>query len=862
MASGDGRQVDGPLDLDQQVRSIQQQSRARRGSRDEMSLPVSGTYSPDSSQSPLLPGSLVGKERAYLAAVQSGGPEQITATQAALTTMIDALLEADRSRLGGLDGLPEHRDEREFLQRRVNSLQERRDALSNGDEYPAPVTARAPEPTPRAPESKHRDDIQGLRAIAVLLVVLAHAGVTYVKGGYVGVDVFFVLSGFLITGLLLSEARTRRHVSLPDFYLRRARRILPAATLTLLVTAYAVYHLLNFVRAKQYLLDTIPSALFAANVHFAAQGTDYFAASQPPSPLQHFWSLAVEEQFYVVWPAMLAVILGLSLRRYRSRPNELGHRAVRRALIVVCLIAGASLLWSIHDTSGHPAEAYFSTFDRAWELALGAALALGASRLAELPSRARTLMGWGGLVLIGIAAVTYSAATPFPGYAALLPTIGAALLIAAGIAGYAKGSAGRALSIAPLRYVGDRSYAFYLWHWPVLVIAALYVGHKLPVSENLLLLAGAFVLSVVSYHVFERPIRNARWARKPQALLPFAIAVVAVVVVATKWVSSIDDREVLAGLHAQTASVKPLALAPATPGSNSGVGGSTNVAGSVLQAVVAAVKSPARGPIHLAALTPPVGQLENEGSPVPSNCFAPLGQTSSSICHLGDPSSSRTIVVIGDSHALMWMPALISLGQRDGWNVVPLVKLGCLVSQWTGQEHSSAGQSFAPVGECHAWFNWAMSQGQALHPEVALIGAYYSYVKEAGDPWIAQGLLATASTMKRTAKHIVIIGDPPTRAKTAVDCLLAPNATLAGCTRSLTQPDQAITQLVLLTAARAGAGFIDTTGWFCYATECPLVIGNIIAYKDDNHVSAPYATALSGAFRAAFNSLIGGGKSS
>src|ERR1051325_1428873 len=208
----------------------------------------------------------------------------------------------------------------------------------------------------------HRDDIQGLRAVAVLLVVLAHAGVPYLQGGFVGVDVFFVLSGYLITGLLL-----RGRLSLADFYVRRARRILPAAVLTLVVTDLVAQHLLNFVRAREAVSDSIWAALFGANVHFAQVGSDYFSRGQPPSPFLHFWTLSVEEQFYLVWPGIL--VLALLLGR-------------RHLLAVVAVLGAASLAWSVHDTTASPATAYFSTFARAWELALGAALAIWAPRVA------------------------------------------------------------------------------------------------------------------------------------------------------------------------------------------------------------------------------------------------------------------------------------------------------------------------------------------------------------------------------------------------------------------------------------------------------------------------------------------------
>ena len=397
--------------------------------------------------------------------------------------------------------------------------------------------------------ANHRDDIQGLRAIAVVLVVAAHAGVGFLGGGYVGVDVFFVLSGFLITGLLLHGAERRGYVSFFDFYVRRAKRILPAATLTLVVTTIASYHLLNYVRAKQVVWDSLWASFFFANVRFARQGTDYFTHGQPPSPIQHYWSLSVEEQFYFVWPALLALVLfavalgSRSGARRRSRGEPvITVWGVRRLVIVVAVVGAASLAWSVHYTGIDPTAAYFSTFARGWELALGAVLAIGATRVARLPPRWRTRIGWLGLAAIGAAALTYSDATAFPGYAALLPTVGTAFVIAAGLGtAQPRFGVGRALSTLPLRYVGDRSYAFYLWHWPVLVIAAQYTGHDLSVGVNLAFLLGAFLLSVVSYGLFENPIRRARWKVSwSAALVPASIAAIAVVAAIT--LTSIDAK--------------------------------------------------------------------------------------------------------------------------------------------------------------------------------------------------------------------------------------------------------------------------------------------------------------------------------
>ena len=308
----------------------------------------------------------------------------------------------------------------------------------------------------------------------MLLVVAAHAGVGFLSGGYVGVDVFFVLSGFLITGLLLHGAGRRGCVSFVDFYVRRAKRILPAATLTLIVSTIVSYNLLNYVRAKQVVWDSLWAAFFFANVRFAREGTDYLQRGQPPSPVQHYWSLSVEEQFYFVWPALLALALfgtALGRRSGALRKSKGGPvitvRALRRLLVVIVVAATASLAWSVHYTGIDPAAAYFSTFARVWELALGAMLAIGALQVGRLPAGWRAGIGWLGLAAIGAAAVRYSAITAFPGYAALLPTVGTAFVIAAGIGKeQPRFGVGRALSTRPLRYVGDRSYAFYLCTGP------------------------------------------------------------------------------------------------------------------------------------------------------------------------------------------------------------------------------------------------------------------------------------------------------------------------------------------------------------------------------------------------------------
>jgi peptidoglycan/LPS O-acetylase OafA/YrhL len=672
------------------------------------------------------------------------------------------------------------------------------------------------------------------------------------KGGYVGVDVFFVLSGFLITGILLSGAGKRGYVSLSNFYVRRARRILPAAALTLIATDLAAYHLLNFVRARQAVSDSIWASFFAANVRFAREGTDYFAQGQPPSPIQHFWSLAVEEQFYLVWPGLLSLVLfGLVLSRRSSVRRRQGRQGVtpqriRRLLLVIILISAASLAWSVHYTRLTPAAAYFSTAARAWELGLGAALAIGAAGLMRTPGVLRALMGWSGFICIACAAVLYSDGTAFPGYAALLPALGAAFVIAAGIGDQApRLGVARFLALRPFRYVGDRSYAFYLWHWPVLIIAVQYEGHELSVAVKLLLALGAFALSVVSYALFENPIRQMRWPVPAGALLwPASAAIVFVVAVLT--LGAIDDKA--ARVEAAAAAVKPAALADpaaaATARANS----------RPLPAVVAAVKAAQRGDPLPSPLNPPVADLLKDGWSFPSGCTPGDGETMSKICRLGDTTSAKTIVVIGDSHAWHWMPTILQMAQQDGWVVVPLIKSACTPHTWL---------RFPEKPECPGWYKWAIGQAEALHPDVTLIAGSWAFDNVPIEA--VKTIASLTSVAKRFSKSVIVVGDPPKQSRQPVDCLLAPHATMKTCATTVTKVQVWGDTKVAAIAKTRHVGFVDTRGWFCARLSaskplrCPLVINRTITRRDLGHITMTYALELAAPFRAAFRRALFGG---
>ena len=381
-----------------------------------------------------------------------------------------------------------------------------------------------------APEDrKFRPDVEGLRAVAVLLVVLYHARISPFTGGYVGVDVFFVISGFVITGLLLRERTASGHTSLLSFYARRCRRILPAASLVVVATLWATYHWLGFLRGDEVVDDARSSALFFANFHFISLQTNYLTAQRPPSPLQNLWSLSVEEQFYLVYPAFF-IVLAFLARRWWS---------LRAALVTaLSLVIASSLAWSIYQTSTDATTAYFSPFTHAWELALGALVAVGTSHLASLPKGIAAAITWLGLAAIIVSATVYDDTTTYPGSAVALPVVATAAVIAGGAA-IPRLGAESLLGISAMQLLGRLSFSLYLWHWPLLAIATERGAHTLSTTSALLWVGCALMLSYVTFRLIEDPIRRARpLSRRPL----LSIAVGALLVAGVLAVATLELR--------------------------------------------------------------------------------------------------------------------------------------------------------------------------------------------------------------------------------------------------------------------------------------------------------------------------------
>ncbi|WP_448613870.1 acyltransferase family protein [Modestobacter sp. URMC 112] len=668
-----------------------------------------------------------------------------------------------------------------------------------------------------------RGDIQGLRAVAVGLVVAAHL-LGWPRGGFVGVDVFFVISGFLITGLLLRELERTGRISFRDFYVRRVRRILPVALVTLLVTVAAMQLLIGGSRAQQTLVEAGFAAVFAANVHFAAAGTDYFAASAPPSPLQHFWSLAVEEQFYVVWPVLL-LLVALAAARLARRPRP--AVAVASAVVVV-----ASLAWSVVGTTLSPETAYFSTATRAWELGVGALLAVGARRIAALPVPALTLAAWTGLLGIAAAALLVTDDTAFPGFAAALPVGGAALLIAGGSRAGRWAPGELFLSHQPFRYVGDVSYSLYLWHWPLFVVATALVPLDSPVSR-LALVAAALALAATSYHLVEQPVARSGWLLREDE----------------KW-----RRHTSAG----TSDHRPL-----TPRTAWAVGLSLLAAGTVTGALLGtptaatavadtADDRPLDEQIDGAltaeswpALEPSIDEVLS-GSRTPEDVRPCAGAVDLDVeeCTWGPASADRTAVLIGDSTAVAYVPALQEFVESaDGeWRVVSAAMNGCEFVDVT-IPHSTSVDAACPERK-----DDAVALVERLQPDLVVVTHAYIGHEDADGQELTPAAWATSlegylEQFSADAGELVLMAPPPqgrnpeecyTRLSSPKDCVSSVNdewselaAAEEGMARSL------------------GAVYVDSRPWFCSDDgECPIFVGSTLTRFDGLHVTADYARKI------------------
>lgn len=656
-------------------------------------------------------------------------------------------------------------------------------------------------------------EIQGLRAIAVLVVLIFHVWPTSLPGGYVGVDVFFVISGYLITGLLLREVQRSGTISLLDFYARRVRRLLPASTVVVVAVAASVT-LLPTVQWADTAREILASTFYVQNWWLAFQAVDYLAEDNAAGLLRHYWSLSVEEQYYIVWPL---VFLGVSAAIHTSRATP---RLVFG--LISGLIAVVSLAYSVYLTEANPELAYFATTTRAWELALGGLLAVGLCRRERVFRVWSPLLGWLGIIAIALACLAFNETTRFPGYAALLPTLGAALVIVSGRSDN-WWSSYRLLAAKPMQYLGDISYSLYLWHWPVVILYGLQTDESLSLVDGLAVIGSSIMLAHLTKIFIEDPFRHKNWNRfsgvnQPFAMgaLSFAIALFAANYI---WILNSQASQVGHGAGVDDSNVRALLSQPYD---------------------------------SLRPTVPPILEARRDNPDVYRlKCHVNQVSSDPLKCEFGSVEAEYHVVLVGDSHAAQWLPSLQDLlDNGKSWRITTFTKSACAFNAVP----VAIGKDLVEYKSCSDWNQRVMKELAEIKPDVIVTSqssghrAFGSKDKAESQKMLASGLLVRWRELGRLGSKVVVVRDTPWMDKNPVECMSADDPSPDKCA---TKRSKAFKQdsIMLAMQMQPDVVLLDLSERICGADLCQPVKGQILIWRDRHHLTATYARTLSGEFR-------------
>ncbi|MEL4319028.1 acyltransferase family protein [Leifsonia sp. YIM 134122] len=671
-----------------------------------------------------------------------------------------------------------------------------------------PAVAR-PDPTPHA--TILRPEIQALRALAVASVLLYHLWPLRLPGGYIGVDIFFVISGFLITSHLLAEVARTGSVGVGAFWARRAKRLLPASLLVLSTVAVATVILVPRSLWNQFLGEVAASTLYVENWALAANSVDYLASSNLPSPVQHFWTLSAEEQFYILLP--LVIIGAVALARWRR------WEARRTLLVAVAACVAASFVYSLWATSAISSIAYFSTFTRAWEFGAGALLAFTSVQLGRRIGSTAAIIALASIVA---ASFLFSGSTAFPGWAAMLPVLATVAVIAAG-SGTFMGTLGR---FAPVAFLGRVSYGAYLWHWPLLVLLPFATGHALTTIEKVALLIAALVLAWGSTRFIEDPVRfspRLLGRRRPRSVA-IVLGVAMVVVLALSAVPRIKNA----------IDVENYDVAASATGSECFGARSMDPARDC-----SGVPAPTR-------LTPDPANVAADDSNRPE-CWARLGDAQLHVCTLGpERGYDRHLFAVGDSHNNTLIAAYAEIAKSHNWRIDVAGKSGCY---WTTREQATKDFDIEP---CRTW---RAAVSQRINETADLDGVITTHSATTNAPVLAdgesiedatvEGLTEAWAPVSARGLPIIAIRDNPRATREGNLCVEQESASGAtGCVTDRASALAAFDGNAEAAARTPGASVVDMTDFYCTATECPMAIGGVIVYLDPEHITATYARTL------------------
>ena len=704
-----------------------------------------------------------------------------------------------------------------------------------------------------------RRDIQGLRAIAVGSVVLDHL-IHWPSGGFVGVDIFFVISGFLITGILMKEFESTGTISFANFYRRRIRRIVPAATVALVVAATAAVLLLSTGAARSAVFDAVAGFFSVANWRLAIAGADYFQQGSAPSPVQHFWSLSVEEQFYFVWPAlMLVALVGITRLASRLRGRPYAPRTIVR--MVLGFLIGVSFAWALFETVTNPTFAYFSTFSRAWELGVGALLAVSTSFFVYTPRVVRLIMAYAGLIGIAISFLLINSDSLFPAPSALLPVLSTVLVIASGTG--KEPTDVRVLRNRLMTSVGNISYSLYLWHFPVIVLLAAIVPapSKAHVAVSLILM---FVLAIGSYYLVELPFTKSPFLE----IFPSKIArqsamrdwrnywspkISVGTVILTVAVLFTSALVIVVGQSARTDGAT--AFVESVPQEFLESPGMTPERAQLAQDVVAALNMQT-----WPTLSPTAGDAQSLGAPLEDGLGCAKTVVSDPMsCSFGDPSDPA-IVVFGDSTGITLLPTIRAAYGQDhfirGLTMASCPVIELVVNQDSPQRAEDCeqhrAQSIAEIGRLRPEAVFITNNYEWASPERVVSGASDSAL-------IAEWTSAATATSQAISPYTdaVVYVTPPPEGKVIGDCATVISnpidcvADIPGTWRTAFSAEQSVVS--------DKVHLLDTSEWFCSQTgRCPAFVDATPTKRDYVHTTTQWAVAMAPIFASEANRYIGG----
>ncbi|MDQ3677010.1 MAG: acyltransferase, partial [Actinomycetota bacterium] len=681
-----------------------------------------------------------------------------------------------------------------------------------------------------------RPEIQALRAVAVMTVVVFHLWPDALPGGFIGVDVFFAISGFLITLHLLREVERTGRVSIPGFWARRARRILPAALVVLLFCAITTITLVPQIHWNQFFKEIRASTAYVENWQLASDAVDYQAQDNAQSIVQHFWSLSAEEQFYLVWPVLIVLAIALVSRQRRHRrrkgpPRSRSYVRHRSIALVLGTFTAASLAYSILHTDANPLEAYFVTPTRAWEFGAGGLLALLALRPSTAHPGLRALVSWAGMGAIIVTVFTFSEATPFPSYTALLPILGTVAVMWAG-APTVPWAATPLLALPPVQFLGNVSYSIYLWHWPLIVLAPFALKRDLDTPTEFSILVLTILAAWITKVLVEDPVRRGPFLTRRKARYTFAFAAVGTAIVLGA-VAGGDARLENDLRKAEKQSLQLIASKPKCFGAAS-----------------RDPEIPCKNPKLRRSVQPrPAVAARARNQP----CTNVKPEVVIPVCAFGASKQTATkrFALMGDSHAQAWRAAMTGVAKSKGWQGLSVTHTGCGFTRVVKKiPEPFRSQCVDWVKTVPKWF--------ATNPEVDtvfVVGFSGGTVDVAAgkDPYKAAvtGYMKAWATLPASVKHIIVLRDNPLvkrQGKTAA-CVerairkkrRAGTACRISRRRALL-PDPAVAAAQRLASPRVQV--INLTRFLCDKKNCFPVIGGALVYKDLHHLTRVFSTTL------------------